>query len=80
MCLATVVVEEHGQREQVMEDVAWLEPAGDGLLLTTLLGESRLFSARIESIDLMKSVIVLKTTGSPGEVSGDREGRSIEPG
>ena len=77
MCLATVVVEDHGHREQVMEDVAWIEPAGDGLLLTTLLGESRVVSAQIERIDLMKSVIVLKTTGSPEELSGDPDGRPI---
>jgi len=60
MCLATVYVEDDGQREQVMQDVAWIKPANGGLQLTTLLGESKLFQAHIESIDLMNSLIVLK--------------------
>ena len=73
MCLATVFVENDGQRERVMQDVAWIKPADGGLQLTTLLGESRLFQAQIESIDLMKSTIVLKRTaadppeGGPGD-------------
>jgi predicted RNA-binding protein len=60
MCLATVFIEDDGQREQVMQDVAWIKPTDDGLQLTTMLGESRLFQAQVESIDLMKSTIVLK--------------------
>jgi len=67
MCLATVFIEDDGQREQVMQDVAWIKPADGGLQLTTMLGESKRFEAQIESIDLMNSLIVLKrmTTGSP---------------
>jgi predicted RNA-binding protein len=74
MCLATVFIEDDGQREQVMQDVAWIKPTDGGLQLTTLLGESRLFQAQIESIDLMKSTIVLKwvTTDAPDGVPGDR--------
>ena len=76
MCLATVFIEDDGQRKQVMQDVAWIKPADGGLQLTTLLGESRLFQAQIESIDLMNSLIVLKkmTTNSPeGEPSDQRD-------
>ncbi len=60
MCLATVYVEEDGQREEVMQDVAWIKPANGGLELITFLGESKLFQAQIESIDLMNSFIILK--------------------
>jgi predicted RNA-binding protein len=60
MCLATVYVEDDGQREKVMQDVAWIEPENGGLQLITLLGESRLFEARIKSIDLVKGSIVLE--------------------
>ena len=60
MCLATVFIEDDGQRERVMQDVAWVKLTGDGLQLTALLGESRLLQAQVESIDLMKSTIVLK--------------------
>jgi predicted RNA-binding protein len=79
MCLATVVIEDDGQREQVMQDVAWIEPADGGLQLTTLFGESRLFQAQIESIDLMNSLIVLKkmTTGSPEGVLGDQRDKPV---
>ena len=74
MCLATVFVENDGQRERVMQDVAWIKPTDGGLQLTTLLGESRLFQAQIESIDLMKSTIVLKRTAAdpPEGGFGDR--------
>ena len=60
MCLATVYVEDDGQREEVMQDVAWIKPVNGGLQLITFLGESKLFQAHIESIDLMNSLIVLK--------------------
>jgi predicted RNA-binding protein len=60
MCLATVYIEEDGQQEKVMQDVAWIEPENGGLELITMLGERQSFQARIERIDLMKSVIILK--------------------
>jgi len=77
MCLATVYIEDDGQREEVMQDVAWIKPANGGLQLITFLGESKLFQAHIESIDLMNSLIVLKrmTTDSPERVPGDQEGK-----
>jgi predicted RNA-binding protein len=67
MCLATVYIENDGQREKVMQDVAWIEPANGKLELITLLGERKSFQARIASIDLMKGSIVLKrmTADSP---------------
>jgi predicted RNA-binding protein len=76
MCLATVYIEDDGQREKVMQDVAWIEPANGGLQLITFLGESKLFQARIESIDLMNSLIVLKrmTADSPERIPSDQEG------
>jgi predicted RNA-binding protein len=79
MCLATVFIEDDGRREQVMQDVAWIKPANGGLQLITLLGESRLFQAQIESIDLMNSLIVLKrmTTDSPEGVPGDRKDKPV---
>ena len=75
MCLATVYIKDDGQREKVMEDVAWIAPANGALELITLLGESSLFQAQIESIDLMNSLIVLKrmTADSPERASGDQK-------
>ena len=62
MCLATVYTERDGEREEVMHDVAWINPESGGLKLTTLLGESRLFRAQIKSIDLIGGSIVLEET------------------
>jgi predicted RNA-binding protein len=77
MCLATVYIEDDGQREKVMQDVAWIKPKNGGLQLVTFLGQSKLCQAHIESIDLMNSLIVLKrrTTDSPERVPGDQEGK-----
>jgi predicted RNA-binding protein len=60
MCLATVYVDHSGCREEVMRDVAWVEPEGDQLVLIGLLGEERLLRGRIKSIDLLDSCIVLE--------------------
>ena len=65
MCLATAYVENDGQKEEVMQDVAWIRPESRGLQLTTLLGESKLFQANIKSIDLVKGTIVLEMTTDP---------------
>jgi predicted RNA-binding protein len=60
MCLATVYVEDDGQREKVMQDVAWIKPESGGLQLITFLGESRLLQAKIKSVDLLNGLIVLE--------------------
>jgi predicted RNA-binding protein len=80
MCLAMVYIEDDdGRRTQVMQDVAWIQPVDGGLQLTTLLGESRLFQAQIESIDLMKSTIILRRMAAdpPEGAPGDRKDRTI---
>jgi len=74
MCLATVYVENEGQKEEVMQDVAWIKLRSGGLQLITFMGESKLFQAKIKSIDLVNGSIVLErmTTDSPqrGESDG----------
>ena len=72
MCLATVYIEHNGQRQIVMQDVAWIKPESIGLQLTTLLGESRLIQAHIESIDLMNSLVVLKRVTVESASESDR--------
>jgi predicted RNA-binding protein len=63
MCLATVYVENAGETEEVMHDVAWIRPQGGRLQLITFLGESRLFQAQIVSVDLVNGRIVLEEGG-----------------
>lgn len=71
MCLATVYVDDDGQKEEVMRDVAWIEPKSQGVLLISFLGERQLFHARIKSIDLLNSSILLEGAGEDkGKVSG----------
>ena len=60
MCLATVYVEDNGRKEEVMRDVAWVEPEGCRLKLVSLIGECRLLEAEITSIDLLNSSIILQ--------------------
>ena len=60
MCLATVYVESDGQKEEVMHDVAWIKPESSGIHLITLIGESKLFQAKIKSIDLVNGSIILE--------------------
>lgn len=84
MCLATVYVEDDGQREEVMQDVAWIKPQSGGLQLITFMGESRLFQAKIKSIDLVHGSIVLEgmTTNLPQhgiQLEGESDGRNDPP-
>ncbi|MBL7183691.1 MAG: CooT family nickel-binding protein, partial [Anaerolineae bacterium] len=52
--------EDDGQKEEVMQDVAWIRPQSGGLQLISFMGESRLLQAEIKSIDLVNSSIVLE--------------------
>jgi len=60
MCLTTAYVENEGQEEEVMRDVAWIESGSDGLRLGAFLGESKLLQARIKRIDLIHNSIILE--------------------
>ena len=53
MCLSVVYIIDNGQREEVMNDVAFLKAEGNGFMLTTLLGDNKFIEGRIESIDFM---------------------------
>jgi len=64
VCLATAYIENEGQQEEVMQDVAWIESGSDGLLLGAFLGESKLFQAKIKQVDLVHNSIVLEMTAS----------------
>ena len=66
VCLATVYVDHNGGREEVMRDVAWVEPREGGLMLVGFLGEKRLLETRIKSIDLLHSLIVLEAREESG--------------
>jgi len=53
-------VDNGDQRQELMGDVAWIEPQGSGILAISLLGERRVFASKIKSIDLLHSAVVLE--------------------
>jgi predicted RNA-binding protein len=68
VCLATVYVQDGEHKEDVMRDVALVEPNDSALRLVSLLGQSRLLRAKIIAIDLLNSsIIVQRTAADRGE-------------
>jgi predicted RNA-binding protein len=59
MCEARVYLDDHGEAQQIMEDVVLVQPDGDAYLLINLLGEQKLVQARIEQIDFLKHTVHL---------------------
>jgi len=57
MCQATVYLDE----EKIMEDVIWLEPTEDGVLLRTFFEAPRAVKGRIKGVDLLKHRVLLAT-------------------
>jgi predicted RNA-binding protein len=64
MCLATVHIERNGEIEEVMRDVAWIEIVQGGVRLVTLLGEQKLISHKLKSIDLVNGEVVFAVNGA----------------
>lgn len=61
MCLSVAYVIDNGQREEIMNDVAFLKAESNGFMLTTLLGDSKFVEGSIESIDFMNDHSVVFT-------------------
>lgn len=55
MCQATVYLDE----QKIMEDVVWLEPTADGVLLRTFFGEPQKVEGTLLGIDLLKHRVLL---------------------
>jgi predicted RNA-binding protein len=55
MCQATVYLDE----EKIMEDVIWVEPTEDGVLLRTFFKEPRVVKGVIKGVDLLKHRVLL---------------------
>lgn len=62
MCIATVYVDEAGQKETVMQDVVSVELEDHGILMTTILGEEKLLKAKIKSIDFLKHTVTIESS------------------
>jgi predicted RNA-binding protein len=63
MCLVAVYIEQpdrSGERRLALCDVALVECADDGVTVTDLFGQSRVFAARVRTVDLVKNEVVLQ--------------------
>jgi len=63
MCQATVYLDE----EKILEDVIWVEPTEEGVLLRTFFEEPKVVQGVIKGIDLLKHRVLLTT------LEGDKE-------
>ena len=63
MCQATVYLDQ----EKIMEDVIWLEPTEDGVLLRTFFEEPKEVKGKLKSIDLLKHRVLLTSIAQKGE-------------
>ena len=60
MCLARAYLGENGNKEFLMEDVAFLKIDGNKLHMWTLFGEQKELEATISEIDFQNSNIILQ--------------------
>lgn len=63
MCQATVYLDE----KRIMEDVIWLEPTDDGVLLRAFFDEPVEVKGILKDIDLLKHRVLLTSTGERKE-------------
>jgi len=61
MCQATVYLDE----KPIAEDVIWLEPTSEGVLLRTFFGEPTEIKGTIKGIDLLKHKVLLTSAAQP---------------
>ena len=60
MCLAKVYLREKGEKELLLESVAFVEIGEKQILLSTIFGEQKEIEASIKEIDFEKSSIILE--------------------
>jgi predicted RNA-binding protein len=60
MCEARIILKRGDEEETVMEDAAALHLEQDRLVVRNILGERVEVEARIESVDLVSNLIVLR--------------------
>lgn len=61
MCIATVYHDDADQMKAIMQDVVSVDFENDSILLTTLLGETKLFEGQIKHIDFLKHLVIVES-------------------
>jgi len=72
MCQATAYLD----GERIMEDVIWVEPTAEGILLRTLFGEARVIAGTLEGVDLLKHRVLLAPKGGQQQASRIEGGKA----
>ncbi len=67
MCEATVYLDQAGQRQKVLENVARVELTGDGVVLRKLFEPPVTIRAMIREIDFLKHSVTLVAEGQNDE-------------
>jgi predicted RNA-binding protein len=60
MCLAKAYLEEKGQKELLLQEVALIEIEDKRLRLSTIFGEEKEIEANIKQIDFQNSNVILE--------------------
>lgn len=60
MCESNAYIYRNGSEELVMENVDFLKPEGNAVLLKSIFGEEKKIQARLKEMDLTRHKIVLE--------------------
>ncbi len=72
MCLSKAYVDRNGNRELLIEEVAFVKVDGEKLLLRTLFGEQKEIGASIKEIDFLSHSIFLENLKEEGVLPKDK--------
>lgn len=67
MCEASVYLVKDAEEKKIMQDVIFVQPEGDTVFMSTLLGEQKIVPGRISRIDFLKHTVFVEET--PTEIS-----------
>ena len=60
MCIATVYIDKAGQMEEVLQDVVSLDLDSQGIVLTTLLGDTKQLKGKVKHVDFLKHSVTIE--------------------
>jgi predicted RNA-binding protein len=60
MCMATAYIKRGSRKEVFLQEVAYIQPKGDSMVLKPLFGEQKRVKANIREIDFLNSTILFE--------------------
>ncbi len=60
MCMATAYMKRGPRKEILLQEVAYMQPKGDSIVLKPLFGEQKRVKATIREIDFLNSTILFE--------------------